>query len=143
VNVGIDGALPETADRISTFPDGAGFVWSAATLDNARATLQVAAPGEHTINVWMREDGFILDKILMTSSAQYQPTGVGPVESNRGQLTLNIARDGNSVVITWSGTAGLQSSDRVDGGWVNETGNSPFQVTPSAPRKFYRLVQTP
>jgi hypothetical protein len=37
----------------------------------------------HTINVWMREDGFVFDKLVLTTSATYTPTGSGPPSSPR------------------------------------------------------------
>ncbi|MBM3847653.1 MAG: hypothetical protein FJ405_15375, partial [Verrucomicrobia bacterium] len=81
VNVGIDGTLPATSDRIGFFPQGAGYVWSSRTLDgNTRATFTVPTPGRHQVNVWMREDGFIIDKIVLTTNPEFVPTGVGPVE---------------------------------------------------------------
>jgi hypothetical protein len=81
VHVGIDGTIVDTADRISGFPAGGVFAWSNATMDNAPATLTVPAAGAHTINLWMREDGIRVDKILLTTDASYTPTGAGPAES--------------------------------------------------------------
>ena len=51
-------------------------------------------PGVHTLSVWRREDGAVLDRILLTSSAGFRiegrqdvPTrgtlGMGPAESPR------------------------------------------------------------
>ena len=39
--------------------------------------------GEHTIMVGMREDGFELDRIVLTKNASYFPSGIGPAESSR------------------------------------------------------------
>ena len=39
--------------------------------------------GVHVFNVWMREDGFVLDKIILTTSVSYTPSGAGPAESPR------------------------------------------------------------
>ena len=39
--------------------------------------------GVHTINVWMREDGSIVDRILLTPLST-TPSGDGPTESTRG-----------------------------------------------------------
>lgn len=50
---------------------------------NASASFSVATTGEHTVNVWRREDGFVVDKIVITTSASYTPTGTGPAESPR------------------------------------------------------------
>ena len=48
------------------------------------ATINVSTPGIHTVNIWMREDGFVLDKLVLTDSWSYTPTGEGPAESIRG-----------------------------------------------------------
>ncbi len=83
VHVGLDGAAVSTADRISSFPTG-GFGWTKATMDGAAATINVTTTGVHTINLWMREDGTIVDKVLLTTNASYTPTGAGPAESPQG-----------------------------------------------------------
>ncbi|HOY58830.1 MAG TPA: hypothetical protein PK640_11945, partial [Verrucomicrobiota bacterium] len=56
--------------------------------------------------------------------------------------TLTIVRQGNSVVVSWTGTGTLQIADRVTGGW-NDLPNatSPQTVTPAEGQKFYRLRQ--
>ena len=52
-------------------------------MDNvARAALVVPSAGVHTINVWMREDGFAMDKIVLSTAANYIPTNLGPAESS-------------------------------------------------------------
>jgi len=79
--VGIDGAAVATADRISGFGNTLG--WSRDTMDGAPATLEVTTPGVHQIHVWMREDGFWFDKLLLTTNANFWPWGAGPAESAR------------------------------------------------------------
>jgi hypothetical protein len=50
-------------------------------MDNVDATINVPTTGLHRVSVWMREDGLILDKLLLTNNAAYVPTGTGPAES--------------------------------------------------------------
>jgi hypothetical protein len=52
-------------------------------MDGAVAAINVATAGLHTVNVWMREDGFVLDKIVLSTSSNYAPSGNGPAESPR------------------------------------------------------------
>jgi hypothetical protein len=80
-HVGLDGVETPSADAISSF--GTGWTWSRATMDGASATINVATPGVHTVNIWMREDGFIVDKLLITVNVNYAPSGTGPAESPR------------------------------------------------------------
>ncbi len=81
VHVGLDGVVVPTSDRITNFPPAWG--WSNATVDGPVATLEIATPGVHTLNVWMREDGVQLDRLLLTTDAAYTPAGAGPPESPR------------------------------------------------------------
>ena len=50
-------------------------------MDGVRATIDVPSPGEHVVNVWMREDGLILDKIVLSPDPDFKPTASGPIES--------------------------------------------------------------
>ena len=80
-HAGIDGTAPTTADRITNFTSTLG--WSRGTADGPVATIVVSTPGVHTVNLWMREDGFSLDKVLLTTNTGYTPSGTGPAESPR------------------------------------------------------------
>jgi hypothetical protein len=79
LHAGIDGTGPSSSDRMSGF--SSSLSWKKSTLDGAVATINVTTAGVHTINLWMREDGFRVDKILLTTSSSYTPTGAGPAES--------------------------------------------------------------
>ena len=76
IHAGLNGQLQSTADKIDYFP--AGWNWSNSTRDIARATVTVPTAGLHTFNLWMREDGLAIDKILLTTDSNYVPTGNGP-----------------------------------------------------------------
>ena len=69
----------DTADKIDLFP--ANWSWSSHTRDKSPATINIPKPGEYTINIWMREDGLKVDKILLLSDHGITPTGAGPAES--------------------------------------------------------------
>jgi hypothetical protein len=74
VHVGLDGAEIATADRMGSFPSGS-IGWSNSTMDVVRASINVASSGLHTINVWMREDGFQFFKLLLTDDPSFVPSG--------------------------------------------------------------------
>jgi N-acetylneuraminic acid mutarotase/fibronectin type 3 domain-containing protein len=80
VHVGLNGQAVASADRLSTTQYG-NWAWFKSTLDGPVATLPVASPGEHVINVWMREDGFRIDRLLLTTDSGLVPSGPGPAES--------------------------------------------------------------
>jgi len=82
VHVGIDGQAVSTADKM-TYETFNAWAWFNTTMDGPVATLQVTSAGLHTVNVWMREDGFRLDRLLLTTNAAFVPTGNGPAESAR------------------------------------------------------------
>lgn len=61
----------------------------------AAASLVVQTSGVYTINLWMREDGVQVDRLLVTTDTNYIPTGFGPAETIRltGTITLSTTLD--------------------------------------------------
>jgi lysophospholipase L1-like esterase len=100
LHVGIDGQEVPTAEDINLLHKS-GYVWS-----DGVDTIDVSSTGVHTINVWMREDGVVVDKIVLTTDPAYTPTGAGPPESGRGLSCVVYP----SVAITSPVTGHLQSS---------------------------------
>ena len=82
LHVGLDGNANSTADRIDS--SSGSWTWTNNTMDSTRATVNVSSTGLHTLNIWMREDGSTVDKIVLTSDSGYTPSGSGPAESPRG-----------------------------------------------------------
>lgn len=80
VNIGLDGQLSPNAGRIGDFPLLA-WSWVNFTRDGVIATINVPTTGRHTLNAWVRENGFKLDKIVLTKSSTYIPSGSGPAET--------------------------------------------------------------
>jgi len=61
---------------------GAGNAWTwVDRIYGKRVTVQVAEPGIHTFQMWMREDGTAVDKFVLTLDPAFKPTGLGPDES--------------------------------------------------------------
>ena len=78
VHVGVDGTLAGAA-AIQGFPAG-GWAWSNTTRAGSFATVQVTSAGQHIVDVWMREDGFELDALVMTLDGGYVPSSTGSAE---------------------------------------------------------------
>jgi alpha-D-xyloside xylohydrolase len=53
------------------------FVWAGGT----GAAISIDAAGVHTLVLAMREDGAIVDRVLLTTDPDYTPEGIGPDES--------------------------------------------------------------
>lgn len=76
VHVGLDGQPKTILSGLRS-----AYSWTRRALNGLLATINVTSIGVHTLNIWAREDGAIIDKIVLTSSNNYRPTGLGPVES--------------------------------------------------------------
>ncbi len=77
-HVGVNGRPVESADRMENLSEGYEWVWSNRTKDPEPATVEITDAGPATLNVWMREDGVELDKIVLVRSDDYAPDGLGP-----------------------------------------------------------------
>jgi hypothetical protein len=82
-HVGLDDQTVPSAETISEFDvAGGGWSWSNLRMDSTvRRTISVLSPGVHKIHVWAREDGFALDRLLLTRDSAFVPSGIGPAES--------------------------------------------------------------
>jgi hypothetical protein len=54
------------------------------------ATLVVPTAGLHTVHAWMREDGFVLDRLILTTRTTFVPEGKGPRPSSRFDGTVGL-----------------------------------------------------
>ncbi len=85
LHVGLNGAAEPNGFRVSNFESY--WSWSSTLMGSGdRAYVDIGSAGENVFDVWMREDGIIIDKIILTSSAQFEPEGQGLVESQQGSL---------------------------------------------------------
>jgi hypothetical protein len=73
------------------------FTWLSMRGDGSRPTLVVPSPGLHTVDIWMREDGAKLDRLLLTADVGYDPETNEPEESPHqsfSDLTADLSSDG-------------------------------------------------
>lgn len=73
VHVGLDGSTQPTSMHIST-RDFGDWVWLSRSMDGQPAKLEVLSSGHHTVNVWMRENGFLLDRLVFSQSTEPPPS---------------------------------------------------------------------
>jgi len=76
VHVGIGGRA-STAKQMDHFPRNKWFWSNDRRGTSSKAYIDVPSAGLHTVSVWMREDGFIYDKLVFTKTG-YKPSGTGP-----------------------------------------------------------------
>ncbi len=82
VHAGLDGEPLRSLGQIG-FSPAKKWVWTNKQMDGKSATFTIAAPGIHTIQLWMREDGAAIDRFVLTSDPKWGPKGNGPAESPR------------------------------------------------------------
>ncbi len=88
VHVGLNGDLGSSGDNIVTTSYNS-WQWTRTRegLFAQSARVSVPSTGVHTLNVWAGEDGVSLDRIILTTSSSYTPSGNGPAESARTDAT--------------------------------------------------------
>ncbi len=91
VHIGLDGVGPTSGYNVNGFKTNA-WSWSNRSNGNVR-TIEVTSTGIHSFDLWMRESGMIVDKIVITNDTNYVPSGLGPDEStpNNGLPVLDIS----------------------------------------------------
>lgn len=126
---------------------GSNFAWVGGIdgTPEGRASFDVATAGVHTIRIWMREPGQIVDKILITTDVNYRPTGQGPTESRRvGQapppsISITSPTEGAKLPSGGPVTITVNASDTdgsiakveffADLNKIGESSQSPFTLT--------------
>lgn len=156
IHAGIDDLDPTgtTLDNIDS-PDccgdrasgGVTLVWINGTdiTSDTRSTFEIAAAGEHVLHLWMREDGMIVDKILITTDPNLVVSGVGPDESihvGGEPPKLAAVQVAGGLRISWTGSGTLEQADAVTGPWTNAPDQAnPQTVGISGTAKFFRIRQ--
>jgi hypothetical protein len=82
-HVDLDHRDLNTAEEIDLEKDG--WYWNNEGEDEA-AYLEIKSPGVHIVSLCMREDGAIVDKIILTTNPDYRPERNGPVQSTKGGI---------------------------------------------------------
>ena len=83
VHLGVNGEANRSSSYIGT-EIYRRWIWTRKQLDsNDYASLRINSPGVKRINLWMREDGFFVDRIILTRDRYFAPKDMGPAESLR------------------------------------------------------------
>jgi len=126
VHAGLNGTLSASADKIDHFPSG--WNWSASTRDKVRATIEIPSVGIHTVNLWMREDGLAVDKILLTTDPRYKPEDVGPAHTDGTTSAEEAVNTATSVVNAPEASSVCVDTGLLGDGW-GWNGTSSCRVT--------------
>lgn len=85
LHVGLDGQWPESSARLQLCEGKHEWTWSSQQRrpENHCGTpftlwIDIEEPGQHTLMISMREDGFELDKLVLSMDEGYTPEGEGP-----------------------------------------------------------------
>lgn len=73
--------------------DEGGWGWSHESDDEDYAYFEIDTPGVHVISLCMREDGLIVDKIVLTTDPAYRPQGIGPLPTTDGGVIRFTTRE--------------------------------------------------
>ncbi|MHC4540952.1 MAG: discoidin domain-containing protein [Planctomycetota bacterium] len=108
-HAGLDGEATPLSDNMDGWNNN--YTWSNSTRDPERSQIEITTPGIHVLNIWVREDGTIIDKIVLTTNPDFTLSGSepGPPESIRippgaasGPNPVNGATDvPREVVLSW------------------------------------------
>lgn len=109
VHVGVDGAAT-TATNITFANSFNAWVWTNKNGAGNAPTITVGSTGMHTVNVWMREDGLRIDRVLLTTNVNFkaQTGNVFHIPTNVevGGLTMRSPVGGiqsNTTVFLYTG----------------------------------------
>jgi len=108
-HAGLDGEETPLSNRMSGWNNQ--YEWNNGRYQRPEPSqIDITTPGLHTLNIWMREDGLIIDKIVLTTNPDFTLTAneEGPPESHRGPLVkaYNPNPDvGELYLDTWASLA--------------------------------------
>lgn len=124
VNVGLDGTL------INANLGNTTGSWRWRTTNPTTVALNIATPGVRTFNIWMREDGCTVDKVILTTNASFSPLGtdLGPAESGKRGSSEHLLTVGGGSGDGWYGEASMipviadaAPADHVFDHWTGDT----------------------
>ncbi|MFH1882713.1 MAG: discoidin domain-containing protein [Planctomycetota bacterium] len=117
-HAGLDGEETPLSNRMTGWNNN--YTWANGRYERPEPSqIDIPTTGLHVLNIWMREDGLIIDKIVLTTNPDYIPTGDGPPESTRGPRVTaynpnpadgatDVPRD---VVLSWTPGTNIDKHD--------------------------------
>jgi len=146
ITVGVDGALEAAYDMNNTnaslIVDG-GKVYLHQNLAFKNVTINGTslAPGSYDFSQLSASypTNFPASWTQLTGSSFSTASGSIKVGTVAAPVSLSIQQSGSNFQLSWpQGT--LLEADDLTGPWVTNSASSPFLITPTQPRKFYRVL---
>jgi len=102
IHVGLDGEIHPLAEHgISTNASGWNWVGLYANHStNHPISLNVTSPGRHTIDLWVRESGVDVDRIILTNDSQWMPIDIPSNLPSASPLRTDLTL--RSAWLNWS-----------------------------------------
>jgi hypothetical protein len=110
-HVGINDVISASGANVGNF--SSQYTWRGTNTGNNRVTITVPGAGNHNVDVWMREDGFWFDSILLTTDVNYTPSGTLNAVPNGGRVEPNLFLHTNRAYLTYSEFAQQAQAGRV------------------------------
>jgi len=134
VHYGLDGVCISTGyDDCAAVPRAGEFRWQSSSGSGIRPVITVNSTGLHYVDIWMREDGCKVDRLLLTTEQNYNPEQNEPAESSFA-VTGDLDDDGQVNLVDFAILAGDWSccSDPQVAGCINlqEQMCGPMQIVP-------------
>ena len=140
LHVGMDGQVAPQANRLTGFVANE-WRWSRLTMSDTLATLPFTDSGSHTLNLWMREDGLRIDRLLLITDTTFIPTGVGPLAAAPQLITVTIPTAFTQVITYgYDHLSRLVTADYNNGNYFHYAydvaGNRLSQTTPTGSNAY-------
>ena len=140
-HVGLNGGAQASGANIKV-PLSKAWAWSSTTMGGARARINVTKTGLQTVEVYMREDGAILRRLVLTTQAGYTPSGeaASAATDNGGSTTASSSVTGKGFqqktdatgLVVMNATSHDAKTTRSNHNWaaVNHSGTTAMQAKP-------------
>ncbi len=150
VHVGVDGTWERSGARIQWCTPHGEWHWRSRLRTSSnhcgdpdvRAYIDVDTAGTHTVQFAMREDGFEMDKFVLTRDESYQPSGLGEAESLKSACEISTPTPtptpGPAPAPTPSGHVWLEAESARDGANFD-----PFEIRTDAAAAGGEYIVTP
>lgn len=131
IHVGLDGVCLTNNRGVGMGGSASSWSWfDDVSSGDSNISVTIPAAGTYTFNVWMREDGTLIDKIVLSTDTS-KPSGSGPVESEAGGSAADDIEISDGA---FEGSPSAGQSGHGDGGTsVGFNGTDQFIEVPHDP----------